>query len=238
MTTIVNPDTEPQILQTFALLQIAAEAMFEQEHARPAAVPGSGALTDRTFGKDGAVLIQGNDHASKMTAAQAAQFASEWSVVSHQPNTATGFSATLFRCLVDDPSRGMTVGQYVLCFRSTEFVDDNARDGKATDEMEISQGGWAFGQIADMQLWWAQVKPQLSGAKVDVTGYSFGAPLATAFFELNKLSVGNVRIAKGANAHVDDQLEERVNRSHSLELPSLASARLISSNDAEYRHVA
>ena len=50
---------------------------------------------------------------------------------------------------------------HVVPFRSTEFIDDQACDSKATNELRSREGGWAFGQIADMQTWWNSLcKPQ------------------------------------------------------------------------------
>lgn len=193
MTTQANP-TSPPVLQTYTLLQIAAEAFLGRNPADPAATPGSNYPVNLTP----ELLTEGNKHSSRMTTAQAAQFAQEWEVVSHQPNTATGFSATLFRCKVSDAARGMTAGQFVVSFRSTEFIEDAARDNLATNQLEISEGGWAFGQIADMQDWWASVQSQVGAAKVDVTGYSLGGHLATAFYQLNGNQIRQVYTFNGA----------------------------------------
>ena len=173
MPTSSDSNSTPQVLQTYALLQIASEALFNVEPGVAATAPGVGALQNIGFGTDGSVLTRGNDHSSRMTTEQAKQFAQEWTVVSHQPNTATGFSATLFKYTgTSDSDRGLTNGQYVVSFRSTEFIDDQARDSKATNELEVKEGGWAFGQIADMQTWWNSLQGTLGTATVDVTGYS------------------------------------------------------------------
>jgi len=102
-------------------------------------------------------LQAGNNHASRFTGIAAKQFESEWEVVAHQPNTSTGFSGTLFRCIVTDPARGLTTGDLVMSFRSTEFIDDALRDSVGTNESIGSTGGWAFGQIADMEKWYAEL---------------------------------------------------------------------------------
>lgn len=179
-TTSINADTTPQVLQTYALLQIAAEAVMGIDRQAPASNPGTTPLVKL----DDAMLQVGNLHSSKMTAAQATEFAQNWKVVSHQPNTATGFSATLFEYVGTDPQP--TASKYVVSFRSTEFIEDQVRDSKATNELEIKEGGWAFGQISDMRKWYAaQVAPLLTGGnRVNVTGYSLGGHLATAFYEL------------------------------------------------------
>jgi pimeloyl-ACP methyl ester carboxylesterase len=176
-----NP-TSPQVLETYTLLQIAAEGFLGRNPIDPAAAPGSGAFPINLVGQE-ALLTDGNKHSSRMTPAQAAKFVSEWKVISHQPNTATGFSATLFESQVHDPARDLYLGKLVISIRSTEFIEDSARDSKATNELEIRQTGWAFGQIADMEAWWNSLPAWVrDGSKVDVTGYSLGGHLATAFY--------------------------------------------------------
>lgn len=90
--------------------------------------------------------------------------------------TGSGFSGTFVR--------NRLTGELTLSFRSTEFIDDAVRDTKATGELEIKNLGWALGQIAEMEDWYAQLRadPNLLGGKVfNVTGYSLGGHLATAF---------------------------------------------------------
>lgn len=131
-----------------------------------------------------------------MTSEQAKSFAEDWMVVSHQPNSATGLSATLFKLKPGraDASKGTYEGQYVVSFRSTEFVEDYARDTRQADQIEVGDGGWAYGQIADMQTWWKSpaVQAAIGSSKVDVTGYSLGGHLAAAFYDLNKDRVNKV----------------------------------------------
>lgn len=64
---------------------------------------------------------------------QAADFLGKWEVVAQQDNTPTGFSGTLFK--------SKATGELVLSFRSTEFVDDNARDNVAANALEIKEYG-------------------------------------------------------------------------------------------------
>jgi Ca2+-binding RTX toxin-like protein len=126
----------------------------------------------------------GNNRSSKFTPTQADQFVQDWKVVSHKPNTSTGFSGTLFECLRDDPARGLVRGQLVMSFRSTEFIDDAARDNQATNSMEIKPFGWAFGQVADMKNWVDSLYASgriTTDRNLTVTGYSLGGHLATAF---------------------------------------------------------
>lgn len=132
-----------------------------------------------------ATLTNGNNHASRFTKEAAEQFVKDWAVVEHISNTATGFSGTLFKARQDDAARGIRQGELVLSFRSTEFIDDAARDNQATNSMEIKPFGWAFGQIADMEDWYTSLQSKYAvdfaaaGFRTAVTGYSLGGHLAT-----------------------------------------------------------
>ena len=119
-------------------------------------------------------LIIGNNHASKFTETQAQDFADHWKVIDQCPNTDSGFSGTLFQCTLDDPVTGAKQGELVLSFRSTEFIDDAVNDCQVTNKT-IKEFGWAFGQIADMETWYAGLKVDgipLSEKQFSVTGYS------------------------------------------------------------------
>ncbi|MEN6587221.1 MAG: hypothetical protein ABFE02_14370 [Sulfuricella sp.] len=159
----------------YANLQMAAEAFIRN--------PDSGVLSGTGIDLINS-LISGNEHASKFTETQAKAFASQWEVLDQIANTETGFSGTLFRCKITDPAKGLVEGQLVLSFRSTEFIEDAVRDNQATNKMEIKEHGWAFGQIADMEAWYAELRKPggyLDGKSFTLTGYSLGAHLATAF---------------------------------------------------------
>jgi hypothetical protein len=129
---------EIQAYLKYANVQIAAEALLDLFPV--STVPG---LKD--------ALAFGNNHSSKFTAAQADQFIADgWTVVDHEPNTSTGFSGTLFK--------NTLTNEYVISFRSTEFIDDAARDSQATNALEIKEKGWAFGQIDDMETWFSSLQ--------------------------------------------------------------------------------
>ena len=101
----------------YAHLQIAAEAFYNLK----------GKTKERYSGPaDELVLQSGNDRSSRFTTTDAEWFAKDWEVVEHISNTATGFSGTLFKAKVNDEARGITAGELVLSFRSTEFIDDAA----------------------------------------------------------------------------------------------------------------
>ena len=89
----------------------------------------------------------GNEHASRFTPTEAEKFKGQWVVKDHLSNTTTGFNGTLF---FNEAEK-----QYVLSLRSTEFIDDALRDSYGTNKLEILDRGGAFGQISDMQAWYA-----------------------------------------------------------------------------------
>ena len=186
----------------YAHLQMAAEA-FIRDESNPNIFRGQG---------DGLIsaLVDGNRHSSRFVKTQAEQFSTEWEVLDQRANTKTGFSGTLFR--------NRDTNEIVLSFRSTEFIDDAARDNKATNELEIKETGFAWGQIADMQQWYAELKNDATklgaGQAFSVTGYSLGGHLATAFNLLNAGAAERVVTFNGAgvglvkNGTLQDALAE------------------------------
>ncbi|MEN5182162.1 calcium-binding protein, partial [Comamonas testosteroni] len=159
----------------YAHLQMAAEAFLN-------------AKENPDYGVDPDLFIRalkrGNDHSSRFTDTDAADFAAHWEVVDQEPNTGTGFSGTLFRCIKADPLTGAQAGELVMCMRSTEFIDDYARDNQGTNKLEIGDTGFAWGQIRDMEAWYARLQSSgklLVGQSFSVTGYSLGGHLATVF---------------------------------------------------------
>lgn len=177
----------------FANLQMAAEALYTfRAKQTPNQTPGDLASIDGHY--SGTInptwLTVGNEHASRFTQPQAEEFVQQWEVVDHISNTTTGFSGTLFRNRAN-PS------ELVISFRSTEFIDDTIRDCLATNSMEIDDFGFAFGQIDDMEKWYASLKSKgllPANAHYSVTGYSLGGHLATAFNLLRREdgTIGNV----------------------------------------------
>src|SRR5690606_38832218 len=160
-------------LLKYADLQMASEAFLLN------------GLSGKTGSQLRDALSDGNLRASRFTPAQADRFIEYWEVVTQQANTPTGFSGTVFRCIKDDPVTGARVGELVMSFRSTEFIDDAARDNMATNTLEIKETGYAWGQLADMKAWYEELSgaggPLAGGAPFSVTGYSLGGHLATAF---------------------------------------------------------
>lgn len=180
------------VIAKYGLLQLASEGFLHQlgDLTRTGSEAGPG-----NFLAYVGALTFGNDRSSKFASTQAEQFAGDWEVVAHKSNSpgitgGAGFSGTLFRAKRSDALHGITQGELVLSFRSTEFIDDNLRDSKSTNELEVKDTGWALGQISEMEEWYASLlaigaldpsKGIPPGAQFSVTGYSLGGHLATAF---------------------------------------------------------
>ncbi len=157
----------------FANLQMAAESLYGYDATEPDSNLIPGAIRENWAINTDNNLTTGNRHASQFTKTQVelSGLTSDWVVVEHKSNTSTGFSGTLFK--------KESTNEYVMSFRSTEFLDDAARDNQATNAMEIKAFGWAFGQIDDMQDWYASLSERgLIDGPLSVTGYSLGGHLA------------------------------------------------------------
>ena len=164
----------------YANLQMAAEAFLKDELTGEERYSGGNLIT---------ALTAGNKRSLKFTRLQAEAFAAQWTVVDQKANSSTGFSGTLFRSNKDNEALGIRKDELVLSFRSTEFIDDHARDNKATNDLEIDGTGFALGQIADMEAWYARLAAPngaLAGKTYSVTGYSLGGHLATVFNQLRQ----------------------------------------------------
>jgi Ca2+-binding RTX toxin-like protein len=130
-----------------------------------------------------------------MSGTEATYFAANYGVVSHQPNTPSGYSGTLFRTRAEpsltDPTKGFT-----FAIRGTDLgsVSVMFKDLVMTDLGQIVIGGFAQDQIRDMLHQWDSLVSgapgyTLSGANladlqsshVNVTGHSLGGHLATWF---------------------------------------------------------
>jgi hypothetical protein len=126
----------------YANLQMAAEAFLKDPDTNAENYSGDD-LRD--------ALKAGNNRASRFTQTEAKKSADEWVVLAQLPNTDTGFSGTLFKSIAEPH-------EYVLSFRSTEFIDDAVRDSLATNTLEVHDTGWAWGQIADREDWYESNK--------------------------------------------------------------------------------
>ncbi|MDP3744636.1 MAG: calcium-binding protein [Methylotenera sp.] len=110
----------------------------------------------------GANLIQElQGSGMKFSDTQAEEFAANWQVVSHQPDTTSGYSGTLFKYIGNDQNSGFTNGELVFAQRGTAGLDDLV----ITDLHEITANGLAFSQIVDMYNYWQRLTA-VSGATI------------------------------------------------------------------------
>lgn len=182
---MANPSIR-QLIE-FSNLQIASEAFLVRSGDGRSIAPDT-EIASR--------LEEGNFHPSHFLSSQAEKFVKRYTILAQfrndpQLSGGSGFSGTLFQ---DKGSKELT-----LSFRSTEFIDDNLRDSKSTNELEVKEFGWALGQISEMEAWYAQLRADpelLGGGKFNVTGYSLGGHLATAF---NILRREDEQAGKGEN---------------------------------------
>jgi VCBS repeat-containing protein len=171
----------------YANLQMAAEAFLKDPDTGAEYYSGDYLIT---------ALEKGNKHASLFTESEAMKFADPnegWIVLDQRANTPSGFSGTLFK--------NNKTGELVISFRSTEFIDDAIRDNAATNTLEIKNTGFAWGQLTDMEDWYQSIKSKIpAGSPLDVTAYSLGGHLATAFNLLHRseLNGGQVVTFNGA----------------------------------------
>lgn len=98
--------------------------------------------------------------ATRFTDAQAEWFTTNYEIVTHYPNDASGFSATLFK--------HKTTGEYTLSFRSTEYQlqakdGDYERDGSDATDGDISGKGYGLAQLSSMETFYAHLKQRVKG---------------------------------------------------------------------------
>ncbi len=117
----------------------ATQNFFQQAQLAEAAYAnfvavGGGIITDRD-GVIGALQIEG------FSESQATAFVNDWEVIGHIPDTAAGFSATIFK--------NKQTGAYSLAIRgSTDFTDFSA------DAALIAVDGIAVRQLVDLYNFW------------------------------------------------------------------------------------
>ncbi|SFG13752.1 calcium-binding protein [Neptunomonas qingdaonensis] len=125
---------------------------------------------------------------SPLSETQIDEFLNDWEVVSHQANTASGFSATLFK--------NKHTQEYVFANRGTELetLSEKLNDVLFADLLGIGRSGIATSQAFDMYRYFKKLQTPV-GMPVD---YSF-------FADILKLSIGLFPddVGIGALANVD-----------------------------------
>ncbi|MCU7937272.1 MAG: hypothetical protein KZQ99_20825 [Candidatus Thiodiazotropha sp. (ex Dulcina madagascariensis)] len=124
---------------------------------------------------------------------QATEFTDKWELIHHQPDTDSGFSATLFKSTDSSASQ-----PYVLAIRGTE---QPLQDLLITDGFDIVADGLALDQIVDLWNYWKRlITPQ-------GTDY-VGSQLATLEAETAALAAAKLgQFLPGFNMAADAYLE-------------------------------
>lgn len=94
--------------------------------------------------------------ASGLSPAQVDEFITNWRVISHQPNTDSGFSATLFQRITADLIAGYKIGDFSYAVRGTEFAWNDFVDLNE-DIGNIVQDDLALEQIVDLYNDWIRI---------------------------------------------------------------------------------
>jgi hypothetical protein len=166
MTLIVQ--SSARNLLDFALLQSVAESYLHLLPGKSYSHLGTGERTHSLA----EILSSGNNHpdlnptgtgATRLTPTQQKYFVDNFEIVTHYPNDASGFSATLFKRI------GSVPPEYTLSFRSTEFQfgskgGDWERDGNAPTggaDNDIADYGFAVAQLAAMEKMYDQKRGQV-----------------------------------------------------------------------------
>lgn len=137
---------------------------------------------------------------SKFSATQASNFVERWSVLHHQPDTDSDFSATLFK------SKSTEGTQYVLAIRGTAgFWDDLVE----TDGGDIVADGLAWEQILDLYNCWQQLTAQ-EGAVYQVATTEILAAESAAY---QLAAAGQAVLIDGLSTPADRYLEQLRSRS-------------------------
>ncbi|MDP3088511.1 MAG: hypothetical protein Q8M99_10045 [Methylotenera sp.] len=121
----------------------ATQNLFDQASLAEAAYANLEGITASSSPDALKLALQEGD--GKFSVAQAAEFVLHWKVVSHIPNTSTGFSATVFESL-DHP------GEFSLAIRGS-LLSQGGIDFVA-DAKTIATDGVAVSQLVDMYNYW------------------------------------------------------------------------------------
>jgi hypothetical protein len=120
---------------------------------------------DGTALADGTLIdtLRNKDLEGRFAPDQAQALVASWSLISHQPDTSTGFSATLFQ-------HKSNSSDYVLALRGTEFtrgLEELNRDLIQADLGGVILDGVAANQIVDLHNYWQS----LSGRRIRMGQY-------------------------------------------------------------------
>lgn len=129
---------------------ISTEKLFDAIQLAEASYTLLDGVRDSNSLKD---ALQDRDLQGTLSASQAQALVGAWSLLNHQPNTTTGFSATLFQ-------RNGNPSELFLAVRGTEFlrsVQEFSRDLARSDLRDIILQGFAINQILDLYNYWQRL---------------------------------------------------------------------------------
>ena len=92
---------------------------------------------------------------------QATDFSATWEVLSQQPNTASGFSATLFR--------NRLTGETVFAIVGTEAAEQSGVDLIVADGVQLVGSGLAYAQMVDMYNYWLRLNAPAGATVLQAT---------------------------------------------------------------------
>lgn len=130
-----------QSKQLYDAIQLA-EASYTLFDASPTVPPGDDAGL--------ATALQQVTREGKLSSSQAQALANSWSLVSHRPDTLSGFSATLFQ-------QKANTTDYVFALRGTEFTREPGLDLGQADLGGIIIDGVSVNQIVDLYNYWKKL---------------------------------------------------------------------------------
>jgi hypothetical protein len=120
--------------------------LFQQAQLAEAAYTNLAGITPSTSPSDLALILANPAFDGKFSQVQAAAFATHYQVVSYQPNTGSGYSATLFF--------DTATGQYTYAIRGTEV---GLNPDLWIADAGIAINGLAVGQTVDMYNDWIRI---------------------------------------------------------------------------------
>ncbi len=155
------------------------QALFQQVQLAEAAYANflseSGALLNSEIDVKAALRDQGNN--MDFSDAQATAFVADWQVVGHIPDTAAGFSATIFK--------NKHTGAYSLAIRgSTDFTDFSV------DAALIAGDGIAVRQLVDLYNFWSR--------STTAAGQTYVVAQVTLYDSFGNLPTGAIPVGSSA----------------------------------------
>ncbi|CAG0990149.1 partial Leukotoxin, partial [Methylophilaceae bacterium] len=134
-----------------------------------------GTINNENLLKERLIALDGDKY--KFSSAQATEFIKNWRVASHQANTSSGFSATIFERLNEN---GTGTGQYSLAIRGST-LEQGGRDFIADTKL-ISTDGVAVSQLVDLYNYWQSLTQAGEYQAAKLTTQTIASTFLTALY--------------------------------------------------------